>query len=191
MSINQNNAKVVATCTQRLAALAKYVRTKTAMTVDGKPYKLSDVTDIYQTCVDTRSALHVKRAEYDKALDARDSAEVERQAFDKGFKAWVMSQFGADSQEALEFGFAPAKVGVKTTETKLNAVKQSLATREARGTRGKRQKEKIKGTVRFPAVPAAPATIATAAPPAASAPASPNGSQSLAPSANGVPASHS
>jgi hypothetical protein len=191
MSTIKNNAKIVSSCGQRLIALKKYVKaTKTAMTVSGEPMKLSDLTAIYQAAIDTRTALVPQRAAYEKALAARDSAEVTRQATDKKLKAWVVNQFGANSEEAQEFGFLPTKVGEKTAATKALAVQKVRATRAARGTLGKRQKEKIKGTIVAPAAPAVPAVTTQAAAPAASVTASTNGALNGASPSNGVAGSH-
>ncbi|HEY2512640.1 MAG TPA: hypothetical protein VGI39_17355, partial [Polyangiaceae bacterium] len=85
-----------------------------------------------------------------------------------------------------EFGFLPAKVGEKSAETKALAVQKSQATRDARGTKGKRQKEKIKGTIVVPAVPAEPAVSAPVATPTASVPVSTNGALNGASTSNGV-----
>ena len=191
MSTIKNNAKIVSSCGQRLIALKKYVKaTKTAMTVSGESMKLADLTAIYQAAIDTRTALVPQRAAYEKALAARDSAEVTRQATDKKLKAWVVNQFGADSEEAQEFGFLPTKVGEKTAATKALAVQKVRATRAARGTMGKRQKEKIKGTIVAPAAPAEPAVTTQAAAPAASVPASTNGALNGPSPSNGVVGSH-
>ena len=186
MSSMQNNSKVVSTIGQRLIALNKFVKTKTPMSINGKPMKPADVTAIYQAALDTRTALIEHRATFDQALAARDDAEATRLATDQGLKAWVTAAFGATSQEALEFGFLPRKVGAKSAATVAKAVQQNLATREARGTRGKKQKKGIKGVISTPAEPAVPATPVTAAPPAAIAPATPNGSLNGAPSTSGV-----
>ena len=187
MSIIRNRAKIVSMCNQRLIALNKFVKTKTAMTVSGKQMKLADLVAIYQASIDTRAALIPQRAAFNKALAARNSAEVTRQATDKALKAWVVNEFGADSTEAEEFGFLPPKVGAKSASTVAQAVEKSLATRKARGTGGKRQKEKIKGTVLVPAAPAEPAVTVPAATPAASTSASTTTSPSPS---NGVSGSH-
>ena len=186
MTIIQNNAKIVSTCGQRLIALKKFVKTKTAITASGEQTKLADLVAVYQAAIDTRNALVPSRAAFDKALTARDSAEVVRLATDKKLKAWVVNEFGADSTEAEEFGFLPPKVGAKSADTKALAVQKLHATRTARGTKGKRQREKIKGTIVAPAAPADPATTAPAASPAASATSSTNGPLNGAPSTNGA-----
>ena len=147
---------------------------------------LSDVTGIYQAAIDTRTALLEQRTAYEKALEARDSAEATRLATDKGLKAWVTGQYGAESQAALQFGFLTPKIGAKTAATKAEAVVKVLATRKARMTMGKRQTEKIKGTIVVLAAPAVPAVTAPAAAPAASAPAVTNVALPSASPSNGV-----
>jgi hypothetical protein len=132
MAIKQNNANVVTTCEQRLAALGKYVRTKTTMTVSGEQMKLSDLTAIYQTALDTRAALIPQRAAFKKALSAKNGAEVARRSTDRKLKAWVVNTFGAGSQEAEEFGFLPPKVPEKSAAVKAAAAEKSKATREAK-----------------------------------------------------------
>jgi hypothetical protein len=158
-----NNATIVSMCGQRLAALSKFMKARTAMTVGGEPMKLAEVTAIYQAALESRAALVPQRAALRKALAVRDGAEAARQAMEKKLRAWVVNEFGADSQEAQEFGFLPPKVGEKSAATKATAAEKSLATREARGTGGKRQKRRIKGTIVAPAAPDDPVSTATTA----------------------------
>jgi hypothetical protein len=182
MSIRENNAKIVSTCGQRLTALKKHVRSKTAMKVSGQPKKLADLVAVYQAAVDTRAALIPQRAAYDKALAARDDAEAARVATDKELRVWVVNEFGPDSQEAAEFGFLPPKVTEKSAETKATAVKKLRATREARGTKGKRQKAHIKGTIDDAGKPAPPTDPGTNT--------ATNGASKDAPPSDGATASH-
>src|ERR1700679_938141 len=104
MPIIENNDQIVSMTNQRLIALKKFVRAKTAMKVSGKQMKLADLTAIYQAAIDTRTALVPLRAGIEEALAARDSAEVSRRATDKALKAWVVNEFGPASTEAKEFG---------------------------------------------------------------------------------------
>ena len=145
-----NNATAVSTCNQRLIALKRLVNPETRLMIDGKSFTFAALLGIYETCLDTRAALVSLRAALDKGLSERDSAEAVRVAVDKGLRAWVATQFGAGSAEAQELGFLPPKVGEKDARTKAKAAQQSLATREARKTMGKRQRQKIKGTLAAP-----------------------------------------
>jgi hypothetical protein len=173
MSNILNNAMAVAACTQRIAALNKYAVTVAPMSIDGQPTTLADAIAVYQSCLDTRSAVDIARTAYEKALEARDHAEASRVSFDKGLRAWIASRFGASSSEAKELGFEPPKVRAKSAETKALAVQKNLATREARGTIGKRKKQRIKGTVPAPSTATNSAT---------------NGASNGAPPSNGTAA---
>jgi hypothetical protein len=183
MSKDQNNAQIIATCNQRLTALKKHVTSqKATVPINGQPMKLTDLVTVYQDAVDTRSVLVEQRAAYHAALTGRDSADTTRQAVDAGLRAWVTTQYGLSSPEAAEFGFQPRKVTARSAGTVALAVEKSAATRLARGTGGKRQKAKIKGTVVAPTAPAdpavpSPATPSVAVPAAAAVAAVANGGQ--------------
>ena len=75
----------------------------------------------------------------------------------------LLQRFGANSAVAHDFGYAARKAGHVDAETRAAAVKLNRATRDARGTMGKRERLKIKGTL----------TPTDSAPPAASAVSSP------------------
>jgi len=160
----KNSSVIVDRCKQRIEALLSGVPAKAEITIDGTRYTRAQVVAIYQASLDTRAALVKSRAQVKVDLAARSTAEVDRLAIEAGMKAWVVSQFGAESNEAYEFGYTPKKPAHTTAETKANAVKLAKATREARGTMGKKKKLSIKGTLVVPTVPAAPATTAPAAP---------------------------
>ena len=57
----------------------------------------------------------------------------------------MRAEFGVVSKEAIDFGFPPPKKPEITVEAKALAVARRKATREARGTMGKRQKERVLG----------------------------------------------
>jgi hypothetical protein len=160
----QTNAIVVDKCTQRLTALEAYVPAKAHIAIDGVSHTAAEVTAIYQTCLDTRASLATKRAEVKKAMAERARAESARRAADRALKPWVVNEFGASSKEALDFGFPPPKVAVRTPEEKALAVKKAIATREARHTKGPKAKLAIKGAAVAPTAPAAPASNGTAPP---------------------------
>jgi hypothetical protein len=158
MTTKPNNATVIDSCTKRLAALKAYVKnSKAEIAINGVVHKAADVIAIYQGCLNSRATLSTKRAEVKQAMNDRADAEDQRLEADRALKPWVINQFGAGSQQAVDFGFPPAKKAVRNVENKTHAVALALATREARGTKGKKQKLAIKGTLPVPTVPAAPA----------------------------------
>jgi hypothetical protein len=96
-----------------------------------------------------------------------------RRAADRALKPWVVNEFGAESQQAHDFGFPPAKAPTRSVENKAEAKALAEATRKARHTMGSRQKEKVRGTIGVPTEPAAPAInpVQPTAPPVVSTPA--------------------
>jgi hypothetical protein len=159
MSTRPSNATVVDTCAKRINALEEQVgNSKGTIAMNGEDLKVSDVIAIYQGCLDTRTELAKSRAQVKSNLAAKTKAEQARVAADRALSAWVTTKFGAESQEALNFGFAPRRVATRTVETMAKAAAQAKATRNARHTMGKKQKKSIKGTVVAPTAPAAPAT---------------------------------
>jgi hypothetical protein len=143
----QTNAAIVDACAQRLNALKKHVALKTEIPIDGTAYELADVIDVFQSNLDAHAEVTAARAQLKAALAKRKAIEETRRSIDDGLKAWVAGRFGANSQQAHEFGYPPRKAAKKDAETKWHAVEQSRATREARHTMGKNQRERIKGTV--------------------------------------------
>jgi hypothetical protein len=112
----------------------------------------------------------------------RASVQTERAVLEQvtpiraGMLCFFQGRFGKNGPELRTYGFAPRKPAVRTVQSKATALERMEATRTVRGTGGKKQKAKLKGTqvvlVSPPAAqePAA-ATVATAAPGAAAAPA--------------------
>jgi hypothetical protein len=67
----------------------------------------------------------------------------------------VFGLFGRDSPKVKSFSFAPPKKRVRTPEQNALAAEKGRATRVARGTKGRKARLKIKGTVEAPAAEAA------------------------------------
>ncbi len=160
MSTSQNNNAIVTIISKRVGAVQKYLKAdKVEIPVQGNLLKPAALLKLYQSSLDARAAVAAGHATYQGALKARDEAEATRLAADESLKAWVLARFGAGSTEASGFGFVPRKQpAVSGRETRAAAVVQNKATREARGTVGKKAKLKIKGVVPTSTAPAAPAT---------------------------------
>jgi hypothetical protein len=142
-----NNAAVIEKCTQRLNALETYVQPGRQIAVNGVRRSAKQVRAIYQDCIDGRAELARRRAAVKEAMALCAKQEEARLEADRALKAWAVHEFGVTSQQALDFGFPPAKVPTMTVEQKKESVRRAKATREARHTMGKRQREKIRGVV--------------------------------------------
>lgn len=159
MSMFKSNAVVVDTCNLRLTALKKHLSAKTQVSINGVHYSVAQLIAAYQACLDTRASLLEAHGIVKKAIAERDAAEAERAAIEQGLKVWIIGQFGATSSVAHEFGYGPKKQGAKTLETKVLAVTRAKATRKARHTMGKKQKQDVKGTKVVLAEPPAAVSI--------------------------------
>ncbi len=156
--MNQSNDKTVTQNTKRISAIKKYIRNaKTEIPDDGQLLKPADAIAIYQESLDKRAAAAAAHAAYTTAVAERKEAETRLPSLDRSLRNWVVGHFGGDSVEVGEFGFSTRKPAAVTADVRAKAVLLARATREARGTKGKRQKQKIKGSLVDPAAPAAPA----------------------------------
>jgi hypothetical protein len=142
-----NNATVVDACTQRLRALASYVDGKATIAINGRKLALAEVRAIFEESLDSRAELARQRAVVKAAMARRAKAEAARREAERALKAWVGNEFGIASKEAIDFGYPPAKKPEISVEAKALAVARRQATREARRTMGRRQKEGIRGTI--------------------------------------------
>jgi hypothetical protein len=152
-----NNATVVETCTRRIRALGTYVDPRTAIGVNGRKHAHAEVVAVYERCVDARAKVANLRAQLAEALEEVGTADVARMEADRALKAWVRGEFGVESTEANDFGFPAPKKPTMSAEQKALAVARGKATRKARWTMGKKQKQEIRGTI---AVAERPTTVA-------------------------------
>ena len=146
-----NNATVVETCARRIRALGTYVDRKSVVAINGRKHAHAEIVAVYQRPVDARAKVASLRAQLAEALDEVGQADVGRMEADRALKAWVRGEFGVESAEANDFGFPAPKKAVLTVEQKALAVERGRATRKARGTMGRREKEAIHGVVAPPA----------------------------------------
>ena len=137
---------ITALCNARITGLTKYAKGNVTIGVKGTPYKPAVLVAIYQKCIDTRTELAAIRAQETAAMTARVAADVARKTVDKSVIGWAVETFGPTSPEALAFGYVPPNPAKPTVETRAQAVTKARATRQARGTAGKKQKAKITGT---------------------------------------------
>jgi hypothetical protein len=142
-----NNTHVVDACTRRLRALASYAGGASAIAINGRKLTVAEVAAIYEECLDSRADLAKLRAIAQAAMNRRATAEAARLEADRALRAWAANEFGIESKEAIDFGFPPSRKPELTVEAKALAVARRKATREARGTMGKRQKEGVRGTL--------------------------------------------
>ena len=107
---------------------------------------------------DTKSSYQAWRAD----VQAERVVEQTVAPLRAGVKSVLEGRFGKSGTELTKYGFAPAKVAVKSPLVKTTAAVKAKATRTARGTKGSVQKQLITGNVT--GVVITPVTTGTAAP---------------------------
>jgi hypothetical protein len=113
-----------------------------------------------QASIDAADATNATEAVFHKAVATERAANA--RLTPSGLKTFVMAQYKTSPDTLAEFGLTPPTRRVPDAATVAGAVEKRAATRTARHTMRKRQKESVKGTVPepTPSVPVASAPVA-------------------------------
>jgi hypothetical protein len=121
----------------------KHLAKAKAITLGGKDYKPSEITAALQTIIDTSNDSDTKKAAYHEAVEAQNTAAAAAQPVVVGLTSYVHVAYGNSNEILADFGQTPRKKRKPTVKTKAGAQVKAAATREARGTKGRRQREEI------------------------------------------------
>jgi hypothetical protein len=142
-----SSAVIAAKCAQRIRGLREHVPEGADIRIAGVVYTKEQVIAAFQAILDAQAALVKSRAQVAVDLAARQVAEGRGAKLEFPLKTWALNYFGAESEAVATIGYAAPKKAVKSPEAVAKAVRLAKATREARGTMGKRQRERVKGVV--------------------------------------------
>jgi hypothetical protein len=142
-----NSAVLAEKCARRIRGLNEHVPDGAEIRIAGVLHTKEQVIAAFQAILDAQAALVKSRAQVAVDLAARKVAEERGAALEFPLKNWVLNYFGAESEAAATIGYAAPKKAVRSPEAVAKAVRLAKATREARGTMGKRQRERVKGTI--------------------------------------------
>ena len=119
---------------------------------------------------DASKDVDLTRAQLEEQVANHRTAKATAAALRSDLKTYILGNYGKAAVEMLgNFGMsAPKSTGKKTAATKAEAVVKSKATRSARGTMGKKQRQSIHGSV--PVQPEAAEAQSQGAPAATPAP---------------------
>jgi putative protein kinase ArgK-like GTPase of G3E family len=127
--------------------MQEYLPNKT-LVLNGKPVKCSDAVEALQQQLTLQAQTATSHETWQKdvaAMQAQYTTDV-KDLFPE-IQKYVGAMYGVGSAEYLAMGFAVPKKRQVSAVAKAHAVLQSQATREARGTMGKKQRLAIKGVV--------------------------------------------
>jgi hypothetical protein len=126
---------------------------------------------LFQQFVAAAEATKTSNAAWRSDVQAERAMELTVAPVRAGLKSILQGKFGKSGTQLLKFGITPLQAPVKTTAVKTAAVVKAKATRQARGTKGSKQKQAIVGNVTgvvitpVTAGPAVPVTTGNAASP--------------------------
>jgi hypothetical protein len=152
--------------------LAFYAPTDTFLMKSGT-YTRDELVTQFQAFVAAFETTKSNYQQWRQGIQAERELELTVQPLRVGVRAIAQTRFGKDGAQLLQFGFQLAKVPVHSPASKVRGAAKAKATREARGTLGKKEKADIHGTVTTVTVgtpapqagdgapaPAAPVTVA-------------------------------
>jgi hypothetical protein len=169
MTTNPKIHPFAATLVGFIAGLKKHYAGQSVM-LDGKSYTADALELLFQSCIDAETgAVQATVAKTTAVKQARDSAAQVRPVA-KALKKAVLAAYGADPTTLADFDLKPPKESVKTPAVKQAAAEKALATREALGTMGPKQKKKAKQELAASAAKGPQAPAVTPAPAATQAP---------------------
>ena len=113
--------------------------------VEGQPLTQAEIVPKLQACLKVYEQVAAAKAAYGQALQVLQGIAEEAQAFKVAYGQALRPILGKASPRLKSFGISVVQRKAPTAETQLLAHVKRLATRKARGTRGKRQRLKIKG----------------------------------------------
>jgi hypothetical protein len=150
-----------------IVGVQKHYAALTTVIIDGVPRTPAAIVQTLQGAIDGADATAAATATFHKAVADEKQANVEGDALYQGLKAVVVSQFKTSPETLADFGITLPSRRAPAASTVATAVDKRDATRVARHTMGKRQKEQVKGTVTAPAPAPTGATTPLTSPPAA------------------------
>ena len=130
----------------------------------GKAWKESDLSEQFQATIDAINAVAPAREAWVKAAAEAAAAMATIKPIMVALRAYILGVYGPGSAIANAFGFPGRKQGKPSAATVAVRVLKSLATRKARMTMSKKQRQSIKGVVTSSDVAAAVTAVTAVAP---------------------------
>jgi hypothetical protein len=150
-----NKATFIARIRQAIAGIQGNFAKAKAIVLDGTPTKPTDAIATLQAAITAIDEAATAETAFHTAVAAQNAAIVAAETLLENLKTTVKGTLGSTPAVLDGFGFAETVPRKPTAATQAAAVQLRAETRAARGTKGKREKDAIKGTV--PATPTTPA----------------------------------
>jgi hypothetical protein len=153
-----NNATALANDQKIQAGITKYFGGMATLSPKGNATTPAKLLAIFQDDITQTTTLETLLGQVAEQRAKQRAARALAIATRSDIKAYIIGNYGDTAATMLsDFGMPQKTPAKPDTATKAAAVQQAKATRVARGTKGPKQKAKVKGVV-------APAAAATSAP---------------------------
>ena len=134
-----------------IEGIGAHLGSVTQVTLLGVTFTMPALVKLLQKLVDAGNAVESAKTKLHDAVQAERSEVQTDSPFVRAFKRYLLAMF-KDAAVLASFGLAPSKPrAVPTSDEVVAAVVKRRATRVARHTMGKKQKQSIHGTVGTPA----------------------------------------
>jgi hypothetical protein len=137
---------------QLMEGLATHIGKIGVIVIKGKKHKVSDVLTMLQARVDASKPVTPAKMAWLQLVENERRVLAETSQLVADVREYVALVHGSSREVLAAFGIVP-KTRPLTVDEKTERVAKAQATRKARGTRGHRQKEKVKGIVEDPPAP--------------------------------------
>jgi len=147
---------------QVIVGIKNNLQNVSSLPLAASTYTMATLVQLVQSRIDAANTVVNARAHWVDASATYETLNTNVTKVVRALRQYVINVYGPDSPVLADFGFTATKRSPLTPEQLVAKAQKAAATRKARGTMGKKQKAKIKGTV---------VTTAPATPPSATAPA--------------------
>jgi hypothetical protein len=180
-----NKQSQVTSATQLDAGLQKnFTNSKQPLMFGGSSYTPASVGKLLQSYIALLNDVDAAKAAYQAKVKVMRTQAPTLRTQIRAFVVFVRATFGNQPDVLADFGLAPYKApGAKTVVVKAAAVQKNLATRQARGTKGPKQKKAITGASSATA-PTVAATTPSGSSPAVTSPQTGNATTGNVPTGN-------
>lgn len=179
---NVGKSSAVARATQLVAGTNSQFAKGTKLAFASSTFTPAQVLTQLQLLISLRAGVTDARAALAAKLAAEDAQLPALQAFMSAFVAFVKATFSKSPDVLAAFGLEPTKRETPDVQTLAVANAKREATREARGTKGTRQRKSVMGAVTGVVV-----TPIVAGPPVVTAPAAPSTASNGGATSGGTP----
>jgi hypothetical protein len=142
-----SKANLVTRAQQLSVGVAKHLANMTQVVFTGGPYTPAQITTKLQSIVTLRAAVEAAKATTTAKVAAERADTPALGIFVDALVAYVKATFGGQPEVLADFGLQTKTRAPLTVEQKAAAAAKRKATREARGTKGPKQKKVVKGDV--------------------------------------------